>query len=867
MKKSLQLTLLLFAYTLSFIPSNLLAQCEPGETGNAVDARGSHFISWRSQLIVDKSNIYINETSEPVTLQVGDFNFHAVRAGNPVTPFIVSVAENDAYTVLEIGTTRTNAEYAIGSNTYPFGEGEIPVTVAAGERVAVGMMEAFPDGTGIVSRGTVTLNIGGDPVWFTGGPQASHSASISKNQLITPGRITLPSRNWDNNFNIEMCAVAAPFHDASLIPGTCFAVNTLLDGEDTNLGDGICQDENGNCSLRAALQEANLNTNESLIQFTVAGELSVQTPLPVVLTSYPLVIDGLSAPGYESGSPAIAIRTMGFDALSVVGGSNIEIRGLDLSSGSSLDYNFYGLHILNASNVNVHHNTIHNRVRAIHVEQVTDLFVENNDLRDSGSECAHPAMHIESVTGSILPAGMRIQGNLFGGLNTNPHALIKLYNCHDLIISDGSVPNTDIVLENHNGYQFPVLIYASDNIEVHNLDLSYSGGSMTGVGVLSWESSNVNIMNNVIHNRIMAINIDGGASIQIEGNDVRDSGLNPDEGSITFERFNVKATSSLTVKNNNYGSHNFAVSTYLSFHDSEGITVGDADHNITFNGILGAYYPIKITGSRNMTLNGLNFIYEENTPQTSKAIWLDSTSHDVEISENYFHGWGAAVHLEEGSNINYRCNTAVKNNNAILVDGISSFAGLQQNNFACNAIAVHQRGSVPVDATDNYWGHALGSSSLNGYGDHIIGSVDVTSHSTDQHNCATFISSLICAGEICDNGIDDDLDGLIDCLDGGCLTNSNCLTTDRSLNMNVDFVADNEVFKVYPNPNSGIFILEVYQPCWEYRIYDMTGKSVLRGNMVELSAAVIDMSRFKNGMYMIELVTNEEVLMKSFIKH
>ena len=41
--------------------------------------------------------------------------------------------------------------------------------------------------------------------------------------------------------------------------GTLFTVNHNGDTNDANAGDGFCGDSNGNCTLRAAIEEANAN--------------------------------------------------------------------------------------------------------------------------------------------------------------------------------------------------------------------------------------------------------------------------------------------------------------------------------------------------------------------------------------------------------------------------------------------------------------------------------------------------------------------------------------------------------------------------------------------------------------------------------
>ena len=54
--------------------------------------------------------------------------------------------------------------------------------------------------------------------------------------------------------------VLAPALVAEKEPSNVFVVNTTDDTIDVNQGDGICADINGNCSLRAAIEEVNGNT-------------------------------------------------------------------------------------------------------------------------------------------------------------------------------------------------------------------------------------------------------------------------------------------------------------------------------------------------------------------------------------------------------------------------------------------------------------------------------------------------------------------------------------------------------------------------------------------------------------------------------
>src|SRR5437660_4341969 len=81
--------------------------------------------------------------------------------------------------------------------------------------------------------------------------------------------------------------------------GTTFTVNVTGDGQDANPGNGICATAAGNCSLRAAIQEANANAGIDTINFNIPGAgvhtISPASALPAITD--PVTIDGYSQPG------------------------------------------------------------------------------------------------------------------------------------------------------------------------------------------------------------------------------------------------------------------------------------------------------------------------------------------------------------------------------------------------------------------------------------------------------------------------------------------------------------------------------------------------------------------------------------------
>ena len=118
-----------------------------------------------------------------------------------------------------------------------------------------------------------------------------------------------------------------------------FTVNSAADPStgigDSNPGDGVCDDGNGVCVLRGAMEEANALPGKDTILFNIPpGGIQTITPLCCLDTiTDSVVIDGGSQPG--TSGPGIVINAVHlFDALHVTAGSS-EIRGLVIHSAGS----------------------------------------------------------------------------------------------------------------------------------------------------------------------------------------------------------------------------------------------------------------------------------------------------------------------------------------------------------------------------------------------------------------------------------------------------------------------------------------------------------------------------------------------------
>lgn len=124
-----------------------------------------------------------------------------------------------------------------------------------------------------------------------------------------------------------------------------FAINSILDSPDVLPGDGICSDSSGNCTLRAAIMEANALGGTDTINFDISPSgpktISPTSLLPVINGT--VIINGTTQPGF-SGMPIIEVKgsSIGGAVILSVAGSNCTIRGLVVNSVDGVGINVMG---------------------------------------------------------------------------------------------------------------------------------------------------------------------------------------------------------------------------------------------------------------------------------------------------------------------------------------------------------------------------------------------------------------------------------------------------------------------------------------------------------------------------------------------
>jgi uncharacterized repeat protein (TIGR01451 family)/CSLREA domain-containing protein len=205
--------------------------------------------------------------------------------------------------------------------------------------------------------------------------------------------------------------------------GTTFTVDSTGDTADANVGDGVCADPAGNCTLRAAIAESNASADSrDTIAFTGTLSIALESDLPAITD--PVDIDGTTQPGC-AGSPIVEVRATGSQNGLVLNAGDSTVCGLVLnrlfdaiqvsSSDNRIEGNFIGTDVAGAA-------ALANGHVGINVFSGARNHVDRNVISGNGNG-------LEILAFS---SGNVIQGNHFG---TNATGTAALPNGLDLSIN------------------------------------------------------------------------------------------------------------------------------------------------------------------------------------------------------------------------------------------------------------------------------------------------------------------------------------------------------------------------------------------------------------------------------------------------
>ncbi|REL26361.1 DUF1929 domain-containing protein [Thalassotalea euphylliae] len=116
--------------------------------GNDTSADGSFIDGHHPSLYINEQDTYTYNNGDAF-IQLDKFSFYARKLGNPITPIVVKVNDDNDFTVIAIGDTRYQDDYLIGQNQFNFSDlGTMALSLSTGDTIAIGFIDASPNGSG-----------------------------------------------------------------------------------------------------------------------------------------------------------------------------------------------------------------------------------------------------------------------------------------------------------------------------------------------------------------------------------------------------------------------------------------------------------------------------------------------------------------------------------------------------------------------------------------------------------------------------------------------------------------------------------------------------------------------------------------------
>jgi uncharacterized repeat protein (TIGR01451 family) len=151
-----------------------------------------------------------------------------------------------------------------------------------------------------------------------------------------------------------------------------YTVNNAGNTNDTSTADGVCQDANGHCTLRAAIQQADASAGSDLIRFAIGtGPATITAPFGLPTLTDHITIDGTTQPGYDAatGHPAISLEGLasgsGVNALTLQSVGDIVV-GLEIGdyTGDGIFVNNYNSAVIEGCYIGLDRTGLHARPNA-----------------------------------------------------------------------------------------------------------------------------------------------------------------------------------------------------------------------------------------------------------------------------------------------------------------------------------------------------------------------------------------------------------------------------------------------------------------------------------------------------------------------
>ncbi len=201
------------------VPSTPVVVSNTVNLGNASNTNATAD-GWNSNMVINETDVYTNTSGSSQEITVNQFSFYARRQADPITPFVVRVNANNDFTVLAIGRTRTSSDYDIGENSVPFSRNNTSFTIANGETIAIGFLDARANGRGGNTGSVIPFSSNNaDQIWYSGGPNGTNSASVELGSAPSAGARTITRLRRNYHFNIDFTTTTTRNSGAKVVLG------------------------------------------------------------------------------------------------------------------------------------------------------------------------------------------------------------------------------------------------------------------------------------------------------------------------------------------------------------------------------------------------------------------------------------------------------------------------------------------------------------------------------------------------------------------------------------------------------------------------------------------------------------------------
>ncbi len=246
-----------------------------------------------------------------------------------------------------------------------------------------------------------------------------------------------------------------------------FTVDSTGDGADSSTTDATCDDGSGNCTLRAAIEQANA-LSRSVIEFNISGTgthtISPASALPTIIR--PVFIDGYSQSGASAGTLLIELdgASAGTDADGLtLSGEDSVVRGLVVNGfqgngivlqGSSGGQSLEGNHIGTNADASVDDG---NGSAGVYVNGAPGVLLRDNVISGNDSHGVHVSgggasgVVLQGNTIGLNAAGAADLGNTGAGVHIDgaPDALLAMNtisgnDSHGISVSGGGASGASI---------------------------------------------------------------------------------------------------------------------------------------------------------------------------------------------------------------------------------------------------------------------------------------------------------------------------------------------------------------------------------------------------------------------------------------